>query len=171
VIDVGLSVTLTVATGARVTVIGALPVFPSLVAMMFALPALTAVTAPVVADTVATAVLSDVQVTLRPVNGFPLASRVVAVACDVPTAVIDVGFKATVTVATGIGFTVIVAVGAELIDSLVAVTVAAPTPTAVTVAGDPLADTVRTAVLLDTQVTVRPVSTLPLASFIVAVND
>jgi hypothetical protein len=46
--------TVTVATGVGVTVRSALPVFPSLVAMMFAVPALTAVTSPVVDDTVAT---------------------------------------------------------------------------------------------------------------------
>ena len=48
--------------------------------------------------------------------------------------------------------------------------VAVPTPTAVTVAGEPLALTVRTAVLLETQVIVRPLSVLPFASFVMAVN-
>ena len=66
--------------------------------------------------------------------------------------------------------TVMVGVGLELTDSLVAVIVAAPTPTAVTVAGLPLALTVRTAVLLDAQVIARPVSTLPFASLVVAVS-
>jgi hypothetical protein len=66
--------------------------------------------------------------------------------------------------------TVIVGVGLELTDSLVAVIVADPTPTAVTVAGEPLALTVRTEVLLETHVTVRPVSEFPLASLIVAVS-
>jgi hypothetical protein len=84
--------------------------------------------------------------------------------------VIDVGARLTVTDATGIGLTVIVGVGAELTDSLVAVIVAAPTPTAVTVAGEPLALTVSTAVLLETQVIVRPVSTMPFASLVVAVS-
>jgi hypothetical protein len=108
---------------------------------------------------------------MRPVSVFPLASRVAALACDVPTAVIDVGFKDTLTVATGAGFTVIVGVGLELTDSLVAVIEAVPTPTAVTVAGDPLGVTVSTAVLPETHVTVRPVSGLPFASLVVAVND
>jgi hypothetical protein len=76
----------------------------------------------------------------------------------------------TVTVATGTGFTVTAAVGAEVTDSLVAVIVAEPTPTAVTVAGEPLALTVSTAVLLDTHVIVRPVSTFPFASLVVAVS-
>jgi hypothetical protein len=84
--------------------------------------------------------------------------------------VIDVGLRVTVTEATGTGLTVIVGVGVELIDSLVAVIVAVPTPTAVTVAGDPLADTVRTAVLLDIHVTMRPASTPPRESRVVAVS-
>jgi hypothetical protein len=249
--------TVTVATGAWVTVIVALPLCPSLVAVMLAVPTETPVTTPVVADTVATAVLPDVQVIVRPVSGLPFASKVVALACDVPTAVIEVGARdtvtdatgATVTViadapffpslvavivalpaatavtnpfastvaaaelsdaqlrvrpvsrfpfpslvsavscrdgvilrtsvaalgltvtdATGIGFTVIVGVGVELTDSLVAVIVAVPTPTAVTVVGEPLALTVSTAVLLETQFTVRPVSAFPFASFVVAVS-
>jgi|SRR6476661_8899737 hypothetical protein len=66
--------------------------------------------------------------------------------------------------------TVIVGVGLELTDSLVAVIVAVPRPTAVTVAGDPLEVTVNTAVLLEVQLIVRPVSGLPLASFVVAVS-
>jgi len=101
---------------------------------------------------------------------LPLASSVVAVANDVPTAVIEVGAKLTATDATGIGLTVIVGVGLELTDSLVAVTVAVPTPTAVAVAGEPLALTVSTAELLESQVTVRPLSTLPFASLVVAVS-
>jgi hypothetical protein len=99
--------TVTLATGACVTVSAALPVFVSLVAMMLAVPALTAVTSPVVEDTVATAVLSEVHAIDRPVSGWPFASRVVAVACEVPTAVIDVGFRDTFTEATGANETVI----------------------------------------------------------------
>jgi hypothetical protein len=169
--------TVTVATGAGVTVIDALPVLPSLVAVMFAVPALTAVTRPVVADTVATAVLSDVQVIERPVRIAPFASRVVAVACAVPTAVIEPGDRATVTVATGTGLTVIAGVVAAGADSLVAVIVAVPVPTAVTVIVAPLAVltevaalTVSTVVLLETQFTARPESVLPPASFGTAVN-
>jgi hypothetical protein len=85
--------------------------------------------------------------------------------------VIEVGLRLTVTVATGTGLTVIVGVGAELTDSLVAVIVAVPTPAAVTVAGEPLALTVSTAVLLETQVIVRPVSRLLFASLVVAVSS
>jgi hypothetical protein len=161
--------TATLATGAGVTVRGALPLLPSLVATMFAVPGLTAVTSPVVDETVATAVLSELQVIVRPVSVLPLASSVVAVACDVPTAVMVVGLRLTVTVATGAGLTVIVGVGAELTDSLVAVIVASPRPTAVTVAGEPFALTVSTAVLLEAHVMTRPVRMLPFASRVVAV--
>jgi len=84
--------------------------------------------------------------------------------------VIELGLSATVTDATGTGFTVIVGVGVELIDSLVAVIVAVPTPTAVTVAGEPEALTVSTDALLDTHVIARPPSTFPFASLVVAVS-
>ena len=83
---------------------------------------------------------------------------------------IDVGNSVTVTVATEAGLTVIVGVGGELTDSLVAVIVAVPVPTAVTVAGEPLPLTVSTAVLLDTQVILRPVKAFPFASEGVAVS-
>jgi len=138
---------------------------------MVAVPAATAVTRPV-AFTVAAAVLLELQLTIRPVSALPLASFVTAVSCCVgvipSTRVAEDGL--TVTVATGTGFTVIAGVGAELTDSLVAVIVAVPTPTAVTVAGEPFALTVSTAVLLDTQVIVRPVRMLPFASLTVAVS-
>jgi hypothetical protein len=114
----------TVATGAGVTVRVALPVFPSLVAVMLAVPALTAVTNPAL-EIVATAVLSEVHVMTRPGNTPPLASNVVAVACDVSTAVMELGTRATVTEATGAGVTVIEDV--PLFPSLVAVIVAEPT--------------------------------------------
>jgi len=101
---------------------------------------------------------------------LPFPSSVAAVACDVPTAVIEVGERPTVTVATGIGLTVMVGVGLELTNSLVAVMVAVPTPMAVTVAVEPLALTVSTAVLLEAHVIVRPVSTPLFESFVVAVS-
>jgi hypothetical protein len=75
--------TVTVATGIGVTVSVALPLLPSLVAVIAAVPAPTAVTRPVVGFTVATAVLSELQTTKRPLNTPPLASNVVAVACVV----------------------------------------------------------------------------------------
>jgi hypothetical protein len=73
---------------------------------------------------------------------------------------------AIVTVATGTGITVIVAVPDW--PSLVAVIVTGlPTATPVTT---PVALTVATAALLVVQVIVRPVSVLPLASFVVAMS-
>jgi hypothetical protein len=64
------------------TVTEAVPVFPSLVAVMFAVPTVTAVTI-AAAETVATLGLSDVHTTARPVSTLLPASRVVAVACVV----------------------------------------------------------------------------------------
>ena len=83
---------------------------------------------------------------------------------------IELGDRDTLTEATGTGLTVIVDVGLELTDSLVAVIVAEPRPTAVTVADEPLGLTVSTVALLEDHETRRPVSRLPLASLVVAVN-
>ena len=63
--------------GGVVTVIVADPDFPSLVAVMVAVPAATAVTRPL-AETVAMGLELVVQVTVRPVSSAPLASRSVA---------------------------------------------------------------------------------------------
>jgi hypothetical protein len=74
--------TVTDATAEETTVTTADPLWPSLVAMIVAVPTLIAVTvatAPVPL-TVATAVLSDDQATARPVNVTPFASFIVAVA-------------------------------------------------------------------------------------------
>ena len=160
-------VTVTVAVAAATTVTVAVPVCPSLVAVIVVLPAVVpAVTTPVL-DTVATAVLLDVQVTVRPVSVVPFASFVVAVNCTVavwPAVSVAVDGE-TVTVATGGGLTVIAAV--PVLPSLVAVIVAVPWATAVTT---PVTLTVATAVLLDVHVMVRPESTLPFASVVVAVS-
>jgi hypothetical protein len=160
-------VTVTVLTGASVTVIEDVPVLVSLVAVMVAgPPAATAVTRPFT-STVATAVLLDVHVTTRPVRTLFAASRSVAVSCCVgvtPTTKLAVA-GATVTVLTGASVTVIEDV--PVLVSLVAVMVAAPAPTAVT---KPLPSTVAAAVLLDVHVTVRPLSTLLFASLSVAVS-
>ena len=72
----------------------------------------------------------------------------------------------TVTEATGTGAAEMVITDVPVLPSLVAVTVAAPTDTAVT---SPFAST-DAAALSDDQVTARPVSTLLLASFSVAVS-
>lgn len=78
--DTGATVTLP--TGAIVDTIDTAAVFPSLVALMFAEPAATAVTSPV-ALTVAAAVLSDCHVTTRPDNVAPVESLVIAPSCIV----------------------------------------------------------------------------------------
>ncbi len=75
-------VTVTDATGTFDTVTNAVPLCPSLVAVIVAAPVATAVTSPL-PFTLATAPLLDCQVMTRPVNGFPLASRGVAVSCAV----------------------------------------------------------------------------------------
>ena len=62
------------------TVNPALPLFPSLDALMVADPAATPEIVPVF-ETVATEVLELCQVMLRPDNEFPLASFSAAVAC------------------------------------------------------------------------------------------
>jgi hypothetical protein len=148
------------ATGAGLIVSVALPVFPSLIAMICTEPAPTAVTTPA-GDTVASALLPELHVTLRPVRMLPDASRVVAVACVVWPRVMDVEASETVTIATGTGTTVIDEV--PVFPSLVALIVALPSPTAVT---KPLADTVAIDGASDNHVTVRPLKTLLLSSLV-----
>src|SRR5438309_4264246 len=147
-----------------VTVIVAVPFFPSLVAVMVAAPAATPETSPL-PFTVATAVLLLAQVTTRPASGFPLASLGVAVSCSAWPARTLPEAGATVTDATGTLLTVSAAV--PFFPSLVAMMVAEPTATPVT---NPLAFTVATAVLLLDHVTTRPASANPFASFGIAVN-
>src|SRR5262249_19336045 len=143
------------------------PDFPSLVAVIDAVPAPTAVTNPL-PFTVATAAFELAHVIPRPVNTVPLASFVVAVPCVVcPTVRLD-AFNATVTVATGTGggaLTVTAAV--PVFPSLIAVIVAEPGATAVT---RPLELTVAIPAALVDHVTVRPVSGTLFASNVVAPN-
>jgi hypothetical protein len=94
----------TLVTGAGLTVSVALPVMPSLIAMICTDPGATAFTLPVV-DTVATALLPELQVTLRLFSMAPVESRVVAAACVFCPTVIDVEASETVTIATGTGTT------------------------------------------------------------------
>src|SRR2546422_897711 len=157
-------VTATVATGTGVTVILAVPLCPSDVAVIVAAPATTAVTRPL-AFTVATAVLLLDQLMVRPESGLPFASLGVAVSGTVcPTGTLaDVG--ATATDATGTLVTVIL--DEPLCPSEVAVIVATPTATPVTT---PLALTAATAVLLLNQLTARPDSGVPFAPFGVAAS-
>src|SRR5256885_17132701 len=80
----------------------ALPLCPSLVAVIIAEPATFAVTRPLVL-TVATVALSLDQVIVRPDSGLPFASRGVAVSCTVcPTGTLGEA-GVTVTEATGTG--------------------------------------------------------------------
>jgi hypothetical protein len=151
------------ATGAGVTVIVALPLLPSLVAVTLAVPTDTAVSTPV-AETVTTAGSLELHITPRPVNTPPFASIVVAVAWAVPTAVMEFGVRLTLTDATGIAVTVTDAV--PIFPSLVAVISAAPGATAETI---PAADTVVTLALLEVHATRRPLRTSPLLARIIAV--
>src|SRR6266540_2609861 len=75
--------TATEATGTGVTVTAALPLWPSLVAVIVAEPAATPETSPLLEFTVATEVLLLAHVTTRPDNGVPAASLGVAVSCVV----------------------------------------------------------------------------------------
>src|SRR5439155_1201366 len=153
--DAVLGLTVTDATGTVLTVIAAVPLCPSLVAVIVAAPAATPVTTPL-ALTVATAVLQLAQLIVRPDSELPLASFGAAASCIVwPTCTVAVA-GLTVTDATGTVVTVIAAV--PLFPSLVAVSVAAPTATPVAC---PAPFTVATAGLLLDQVTVRPPSGLP----------
>jgi len=145
-------------------VIAAEPLFPSLVAVIVADPAVTPVTNPA-GDTVATLGALLDHVTLRPVSTLPAESLVTAVSCSVdPTFTVPEDGE-TVTAATGTTMTVIAAV--PLFPSLVAVIVADPTATAVT---RPLADTVATAGALLDHAMLRPARTLPAESLVVAVS-
>lgn len=109
--------------------------------------------------------LFEDHATTRPVRTFPLTSFSVAVSATVPPIPMFAVAGATVTVATGASVTVTDDV--PVFPSLVAVMVAVPAATPVTT---PLDDTVAIALLLDDQVTTRPVSTLPAKSFVVAVS-
>jgi len=157
--DVGLTVT--DATGTKVTVTLDVPLCPSLVAVIVADQAPAALTRPLPL-TVATDVLVLVHVITRPDSGLPLASVAVAVSCTVCPVVRLAEFGLTVTEATGTFVTVMLAV--PLFPSLVAVIVAEPVPAPV---ARPVPPTV-TAELLLAHVTVRPVSTLPMESVVVA---
>src|SRR6266699_256579 len=146
------------------TVIAAVPLCPSLVAVIVADPAATPVTSPLPL-TVAAAVLLLCQVTVRPASELPFASLGVAVSCTVLPVVTVADAGVTVTEATGRCTTVMAEV--PLCPSLVAVIVADPATTPVT---NPLALTVAAELLLLDQVIDRPVRMLPFASLRVAVS-
>src|SRR5439155_26986779 len=101
-------VTVTEATGTFETVTLAVPLCPSLVAVIVAVPATLPVTSPL-ALTVATEVLLLAHVTVRPDSGFPFASLGVATSCTVcPTCIAAVA-GLTLTEATGTLETVMLA--------------------------------------------------------------
>src|SRR3989440_2218266 len=129
--DDGVTVTEATGTGTLVTIMVAVPLFPSLVAVIVAEPAPRPVTSPLPL-TRAIVVSSLAQVTALPDSGLPFASLGVALSCTVcPTGTLaDDGV--TVTEATGTGALVTVMVAVPLFPSLVAVIVAVPAPLAVT---------------------------------------
>jgi hypothetical protein len=132
--------------------------------VIVAVPGATPVTTPP-GDTVATAILSTLHATARPVSTPPEASFAVAVKVVVAPTTMFADGGVTTTLATGIALTVTLTVA--LLPSLVAVIVAAPGATAVTT---PAGETVATPVASDDQATVRPASALPAASFGVATS-
>jgi hypothetical protein len=154
--------------GAEVTVSAAEPLFPSLVAVICAEPTATAVTSPV-PETVATAVLFDAQVTVRPVSVAPFASFSVATACVDWPGETDEAPNDTVTDATGAGgggaAAVTLSVAEPVWPSLVAMIPAVPTTRPL---ARPSAVTDATVELADDHVTVRPLSVFPLESFVTA---
>src|SRR5205807_228751 len=156
--------TVTEATGTVVTVIAAVLVFPSLVAVIVAEPGEIAVTSRL-GHSVATVVSLLFHVTVRPARVPPAESFGVAVICVVCPTRKEAAAGETVTEATGTVVTVIAAV--LVFPSLVAVIVAEPGATPVTW---PLELTAATLVLPLIHVTVRPVSVPPAESFGVAVS-
>src|SRR6266404_6454904 len=160
--DAGLSVT--EATATFVTVAAAVPLCPSLVAVIVTAPTPSPVTSPVPLTAATPGALLD-QVRTRPLSGLPRASFGVAVSCTVaPTTKLTIA-GATVTEATGTFVTVTADVA--LFPSVVAVIVAEPAATPVT---NPLAETVAAATLLVAHVTARPLRAVPFASCGVAVS-
>src|ERR1019366_9537254 len=136
--------------------------------MIVVVPAATLVSEPV-ALTVATLGVPERHVTVRPVSTLPLASLRTALNCtpaDPTTAVGATGVTVTDATGTG-GGAVTVSVVVPFTVPLVAVMVDVP---AATLVARPFALMVATRVLLKLHVIVRPVSTLPLASFVTALN-
>jgi len=151
-------------TGAAVTLSASVPLLPSLVAVMTADPAPTAVTCPD-GDAVAIDVLELDQAIVRPVSVLPDASfRVTAIACDCP-ATIEAEGALSDTLATGCVEPVTTRVAELDTPSLVALMLTEPAAIADTT---PEADTVASAGAPLLHVMVRPVTTLPAASRVTA---
>src|SRR5207249_1119174 len=152
------------ATGTIVTVIVAVLLLPSLIAVIGAEPGATPVTWPL-GLTIATLVSPLAHITVRPLKVPPIESLGVGVSCKFcPTRMLPVAGEIA-TEATGTVVTVSAAV--LLFPSLVAVIIAEP---GVTPATRPLPLTVATLVLLLAHITVRPVRVPPAKSFGVAVS-
>ena len=158
----GATVTLPIAAGD--TVIVAVPVLPSTVAVMVLDPAATAVTRPVL-DTEATDGELDDQSTTRPSTIAPFTSRTVAAKSMAPPTVSEAGVGAMLTDAIGGAFTVTVADPVR--PSAWARMITVPTPTAVTTPVDETVATLGDPLL---QVMVRSRSTAPDASSAIAVR-
>src|SRR5207253_4928086 len=155
---------LTDATGTTLTVTAALPVAPSLVAVIVTAPAATPVTSPV-DETVAVAGALDTQVIARPDSTVPAASFGLAASCTLaPTSTSAVAGLIT-TEATGTFATVTAA--DAFFPSLVAVIVVVPAATPV---ARPVDDTVATDGFELDHVIARPASTVPAESCAVPVN-
>src|SRR5688500_5793049 len=139
------------------TATNAVPLTPSLVAVIVTAPALSPVTLPVL-DTTATVSLLEIQPTTRSVRTVA-PDRTVAVSwTDAPTPMLLDGGP-TVTLVTVSCLTLTPALAVR--PSMVAHTTAVPAPSAETT---PVADTVATDGAPDVHDTGRPVSTLPRAS-------
>ena len=173
-IEGAVGVTVTEATaaggggGGAVTVSVVVPLTVPLVAVMVVVPAATLVASPLVLI-VATLVLLERQVIGWPVSTLPLASFVTALngTAGAPST-IEGAVGVTVTDATAAGGgAVTVRVVVPLAVPLVAVMVVVP---AATLVAKPLVLMVATLVLLERQVIGWPVSTVPLASFVTALN-
>src|SRR5258705_188747 len=149
-----------------VIVTAALPLGPSLVAVIVAAPAVTPVTKPL-PFTTATAGALLAHVTTRPARALPLASLGVAVSCTVwPTPTLAVAGD-TATEATGaLGRRLTFTTAAPSCPTLVAVIVPVPSATPVTT---PLPSTVATAGAILAHVTLCA-TTLPIESMGVATN-
>lgn len=159
--------TLATAFAGGATTIFAVPLFPSLVAVIVAVPLEIALTTPLV-ETVATVAWLLDQVTVRPVRTPPLASRTVAESVTLLPAVRFVLSGFTATDATGVAAALTITCAAPDLPSDVAVIVVVPAPTAVT---RPSVLTFAMLLLADDHVIARPLSTFPFASVAVAENE
>jgi hypothetical protein len=152
--DVGLGETTTLAIP---TATNAVPLTPSLVAVMVTAPALSPVTRPVL-DTTATASLLEPHPTTRSVRMVAPDLTVAESCTDAPTPMLLDG-GATVTLVTARRLTLTVA--DPVLPSIVAKITALPAPTAVTT---PVCETVATDGAPDVHDAGRPESGLPFAS-------